>query len=46
MSSMNFGNQFIDSETMGAKDGTWSMKLVDRSSDVLLFDVRLVIIED
>ncbi|MEC8249184.1 MAG: type IV pilin N-terminal domain-containing protein [Candidatus Thermoplasmatota archaeon] len=45
--SVTQGDYFvIDSETIGAKDGTWSMKLVDRSSDVLLFDVRLVIIED
>ena len=45
--SVTQGDYFvIDSETIGAKDGTWSMKLIDRSSDVLLFDVRLVIIED
>lgn len=45
--SVTQGDYFvIDSETLDAKDGTWSMKLIDRSSDVLLFDVKLVIIEN
>ena len=45
--SVTQGDYFvIDSETIGAKDGTWSMKLIDQSSSVLLFDVTLVLIED
>ena len=45
--SVTQGDYFvIDSETIGAKGGTWSMKLIDQSSGVLLFDVTLVLIED
>ena len=45
--SVTQGDYFvIDSETIGSKDGTWSMKLIDQSSDKLLFDVKLVLIED
>ncbi|DAC57492.1 MAG TPA: type IV pilin [Candidatus Poseidoniaceae archaeon] len=45
--SVTQGDYFvIDSETIGAKDGTWSMKLIDQSSNVMLFDVKLVLIQD
>ena len=45
--SVTQGDYFvIDSETIGSKDGTWSMKLIDQSSDKLLFDIKLVLIED
>jgi len=45
--SVTQGDYFvIDSETIGSKHGTWSMKLIDQSSDKLLFDVKLVLIED
>ena len=45
--SVTQGDYFvIDSETIGSEDGTWSMKLIDQSSDKLLFDVKLVLIED
>ena len=45
--SVTQGDYFvIDSETIGSKDGTWSMKLIDQSLDKLLFDVKLVLIED
>lgn len=45
--SVTQGDYFvIDSETIGAKDGTWSMKLIDQSSSVMLFDVKLVLIQD
>jgi len=45
--SVTQGDYFvIDSETIGSKDGTWSMKLIDQSSNRLLFDVKLILIED
>ena len=45
--SVTQGDYFvIDSESIGAKDGTWSMKLIDQSSNRLLFNVKLVLIED
>ena len=41
--SVTQGDYFvIDSESIGAKDGTWSMKLIDQSSNRLLFNVKLV----
>ena len=45
--SVTQGDYFvIDSQTIGSNDGTWSMKLIDRSSNVMLFDIKLVLIED
>ena len=45
--SVTQGDYFvIDSETIGSKDGTWSFKLIDQSSNTLLFDIGLTIIED
>ena len=45
--SVTQGDYFvIDSQNIGSSDGTWSMKLIDRSSNVMLFDIKLVLIED
>ena len=45
--SVTQGDYFvIDSDTIGSNDGTWSMKLIDQSSNRLLFDVKLTLIED
>ena len=45
--SVTQGDYFvIDSETIGSKDGTWGFKLIDQSSNTLLFDIGLTIIED
>ncbi len=45
--SVTQGDYFvIDSETIGSKDGTWSFKLIDKSSNTLLFDIGLTFIED
>ena len=40
--SVTQGDYFvIDSETIGATDGTWRFKLVDESAGVLLIDIAL-----
>ena len=45
--SVTQGDYFvIDSETICSKDGTWSFKLIDQSSNTLLFDIGLTFIED
>tara|TARA_B100001250_G_scaffold396885_1_gene403363 strand:+ start:695 stop:1189 length:495 start_codon:yes stop_codon:yes gene_type:complete len=45
--SVTQGDYFvIDSETIGSKDGTWKLKLIDQSSSTLLFDITLTLIED